>query len=85
MDKDVIIQDIEYHRNKKTLKLKKYTKIIDLDYLKKNPVQFKINNAIIPYYFMMDLTGYEYEFDSYYPASYKLTIEFRECGIIDTK
>ena len=77
MDKDVITQDIEYHRNKKTLKLKTNKEItIDLDKLKKHTVQFRLDDTVAPHYFILD--NLECDFDSSYPASYKLTLEFRE-------
>lgn len=76
MEKDVSINQIEVNKPKRILKLKKNNKIISLDYLKKNTVQFKLNDKVAPHYFRLD--SMEYEFDSYYPAAHKLTLEFRE-------
>lgn len=84
MDKDVITQDIEYHRNKKTLKLKTNKEItIDLDNLKSKSVLFKQNGKVFPYKFYLD----EMSFDTGYNYDYQniLSLSFRECGIIDTK
>lgn len=76
MEKDVSINQIEVNKPKRTLKLKKNKMVIDLNSLKKHTVQFRLDDTLAPHYFILD--SIECDFDSSYPASYKLTLEFRE-------
>ena len=75
MEDEIEIKEQEYHKIKRTLKLKNTNRILDLDKLKYNKVQIKINNETLPFNFV--LAFMECEYDSEYPAGYKINLEFK--------